>query len=167
MVIAGYEVGRPQGALPTAWVVYDWPRFPQFDVGAAPRGRPGGGSSRFDPDRHHRRSIRLGGFDYRRLGTYFVTICVQDRACLFGEVVGEEMVLNEVGALVARSWMALAEWYPGVEIDTFVVMPNHLHGLVVLMEQPALGGEEGRPRGAAPTASVVDGASSEFPVGAA
>jgi REP element-mobilizing transposase RayT len=59
---------------------------------------------RFDPKRHHRRSVRLRGYDYSQLGAYFVTICVQDRECLFGEVVEEEMRLNDAGRMVQDVW---------------------------------------------------------------
>ena len=79
-----------------------------------------------------RRSLRLRGYDYRRAGAYFVTICAQDQACLFGNVVDECMSLNDAGHMLARLWNDIPARFADVEIDTFVVMPNHMHGIIVL-----------------------------------
>src|ERR1700726_630655 len=81
---------------------------------------------------HRRRSLRLKGYDYAMAGAYFVTICTQDRACLFGDVVAGAMRLNEAGQMVAALWNGTAAQFPGVEIDQFVVMPNHLNGILIL-----------------------------------
>jgi len=81
---------------------------------------------------HRRRSLRLKGYDYAVASGYFVTICTQDRACLFGDVVAGAMCLNEAGEMVAALWDGIAARFSGVEIDQFVVMPNHLHGILVL-----------------------------------
>jgi putative transposase len=88
----------------------------------------------YDPDRHHRRSIRLRGVDYRHAGAYFVTICVQDRRILFGEIVADEMRLNDAGRMVERWWGELARKFPGVRTDAFVVMPDHVHGIIMIRE---------------------------------
>jgi putative transposase len=85
-----------------------------------------------NPDRHHRRSIRLSGYDYSQAGAYFVTVCAKDRACLFGEVADGVMRPNDAGRMVADVWVALPARFPTVQIDEFVVMPNHVHGIVVL-----------------------------------
>ena len=87
----------------------------------------------FDPDRHHRRSIRLRGYDYSRAGTYFVTICVQDRARLFGEIADGSMHLNDAGRMVRTVWEEIPAFSPGVDIDHFIVMPDHFHGIIVLL----------------------------------
>ncbi|GBD27454.1 hypothetical protein HRbin30_02801 [bacterium HR30] len=79
-----------------------------------------------------RRSIRLKGYDYSQDGAYFVTIVTQDRACLFGQVVDGEMRLNELGTIVWATWHDLPRHYPNVDLDAFVVMPNHVHGIIVL-----------------------------------
>ena len=92
---------------------------------------------------HRRRSIRLPGYDYSRPGAYFVTIVAQDRLCLFGEVVDGEMLLNEVGGMVVEAWEWLATRYPYVELDVSVVMPNHLHGIIVLTDE-GMEGVDGR-----------------------
>jgi len=89
---------------------------------------------KLNPDRHHRRSIRLRGYDYLQSGAYFVTVCTKDRECLFGEVMDGEMRWNEAGRIVQTTWAELPSHYPGVQIDEFVVMPNHVHGIVVLSE---------------------------------
>jgi putative transposase len=81
---------------------------------------------------HRRRSLRLKGYDYGMAGAYFVTICTQDRACLFGDVADGAMRLNEAGQMVAAPWDGLAARFSNVGIDRFVVMPNHVHGILVL-----------------------------------
>ncbi len=87
----------------------------------------------YDPKGHHRRSIRLQGYDYSRPGMYFVTVCAQNRACLFGDVVDGEMCLNEAGCRVHAAWGDLPCHYSGVELDAFVVMPNHVHGIIMIV----------------------------------
>jgi REP element-mobilizing transposase RayT len=79
-----------------------------------------------------RRSIRLREYNYAQAGAYFVTIVTQDRVCLFGEVVDGEMMLNEFGRIVHAVWDDLPNHYPAVECGVFVVMPNHVHGIIVL-----------------------------------
>jgi putative transposase len=79
-----------------------------------------------------RHSIRLPEYDYSQAEAYFVTLCVHERACLFGEIVGGAMQLNECGALVASEWSRTAVIRPQVVLDEFVVMPNHFHGIVML-----------------------------------
>ena len=85
------------------------------------------------PERHHRRSIRLRGFDYSQPGAYFVTVVTQERACLFGEVARGEIRLNEYGEIVRAYWNDLPRHYPNVGLDAFCVMPNHVHGIIVLV----------------------------------
>ena len=88
----------------------------------------------YDPNRHHRHSIRLKGYDYSQAGAYFVTIVTRNRECLFGEVVDGEMRLDAVGQIVAESWQWLAAQYDYVTLDAWVVMPNHLHGIIVITD---------------------------------
>ncbi|MEM9162897.1 MAG: transposase [Cyanobacteria bacterium P01_F01_bin.4] len=87
---------------------------------------------KFDPDKHYRRSIRLKGYDYASPGTYFVTICLQHRTCLLGNIINHQMQLNDAGQMVHDSWMALPWRFPQIILDAFVVMPNHFHGLITL-----------------------------------
>ncbi len=95
----------------------------------------------------HRRSIRLPGYDYSAVGAYFVTIVTQGRAHLFGSVVDGEMRLNGAGGVVEDCWHALPRRYPRIILDEFVVMPNHVHGIVVIGEPGLIheGAHEGRP----------------------
>ena len=86
----------------------------------------------YDPEQCHRRSIRLTGYDYSQTGSYFVTVCTQHKRCLFGEVVDGEMRLNDVGLMVQRAWDELPNHYADIKLDTFIVMPNHVHGIIGL-----------------------------------
>ena len=85
-------------------------------------------NDRCDPKIHHRRSIRLSGYDYSHGGAYFVTTVTQGGACLFGEVVEAQMRLNEAGRMVEEVWSGLSQRFAGVEVGSMVVMPNHVHG---------------------------------------
>ena len=84
------------------------------------------------PHYPRRKSPRLKGYDYTRNGAYFVTVCVQNRLSLFGNVSGEMMVLNAAGEMVAEMWHNTHEKFTDVQLDHFVVMPNHFHAVVVL-----------------------------------
>ena len=86
----------------------------------------------YDPRIHHRRSIRLRGYDYAGGGAYFITICTQDKQFLFGDIVEGEMILAEEGSIVQRIWDTLPKTYGSVVLDAFQMMPNHLHGIFVL-----------------------------------
>lgn len=87
---------------------------------------------KYDPDKHHRRSIRLKGYDYSSPGAYFITICTHHRQCLFGEIVDGEMRLNPFGQLVRSHWLKLPHHHAHVELDAWIVMPNHIHGILIL-----------------------------------
>jgi putative transposase len=93
---------------------------------------PRNGTMTFDPTRHHRRSLRLPGHDYRQAGACFITLCTHDRACLFGEVVGDQVRLTALGETVRRCWQAIPDHFSHVRLDAFVVMPNHVHGILWL-----------------------------------
>lgn len=86
----------------------------------------------YDPVIHHRRSIRLNGYDYSQNGAYFVTICVQEKAHLFGAVRDGEVQLNDAGAMIEHWWAILRDKFPSVTTDAFVVMPNHVHGIIII-----------------------------------
>ena len=95
----------------------------------------------FDSAVQHRRSIRLQRYDYSCAGAYFVTICTQNRECLFGEMVDEAMRLNAAGKVVEECWQGIPTHFPHVELDEFVVMPNHVHGILVIGD-PVIAAEE-------------------------
>lgn len=86
----------------------------------------------YNPDQHHRRSIRLPDYDYAAAGAYFVTLVTYERACLFGNIENGEMRPNVYGQIVEEEWVRAQRVRDGVELDAFVVMPNHVHGIIVL-----------------------------------
>ena len=98
-------------------------------------------------EKHHRRSIRLKEYDYSQAGGYFVTICTQDRKCIFGEIVNGEMKLNTFGKIVSSEWLKTRFYRLNVVLDEYVVMPNHAHGIIMIVET----GDVGATRRVAPT----------------
>ncbi|HBH82298.1 MAG TPA: hypothetical protein DDY34_00605, partial [Bacteroidales bacterium] len=84
----------------------------------------------YNPNIHHRKSIRLKGYDYSRAGLYFITICVKDRECLFGEIVDGKMILNDAGKLVENEWLNIIVRFPNVQLHQHIVMPNHFHTIM-------------------------------------
>ena len=106
------------------------------------------------PAIHHRRSLRLKGYDYRQAGAYFVTVCTHDRLCLFGDVVDGDMRLDEAGQAVADAWQDLPNHYRHVALDAFVVMPNHIHGIVFISPDAGFVGAGFKP---APTSTAHHG----------
>ncbi|MBD2127800.1 transposase [Microcoleus sp. ZQ-A2] len=88
----------------------------------------------YNPEKHHRCSIRLKGYDYTQVGAYYFTICCHHRRCLLGEIQADVMHLNIVGATVKAVWENLPRHFPLIELDAFVVMPNHVHGIIVITD---------------------------------
>jgi len=105
---------------------------------------------RYNPNIHHRRSIRLKGYDYGQAGLYFISICCQDRACLFSEIVGVQnfeplreqnnespkMILNDAGKITNECWMEIPKHFPNAVLHEHIVMPNHVHGIIELISEP-------------------------------
>lgn len=85
----------------------------------------------------HRRSVRLPDYDYGQAGAYFVTICTHKRRCMLGEVIGERAVLNDAGRTVEEEWLRTAQLRSNVALDQFVIMPNHVHGIIWIIGQKA------------------------------
>ena len=90
--------------------------------------------TKFDPQKHHRRSIRLQGYDYSQQGAYYVTIVAWQRECLFGEVVNGEMALSKFGLVAKQQWEKLPKRFPNIELGAFVVMPNQVHGIIMIID---------------------------------
>lgn len=90
----------------------------------------------YNPQTHHRRSIRLKGYDYAQSGAYFVTICTQGHVCLFGEVVDGEMQLNDAGRMVQTIWESMPARFPQATFDIYTIMPNHFHAIIVIDTHP-------------------------------
>lgn len=102
----------------------------------------------YNPEIHKRKSIRLKGYDYSQEGLYFITICVKDRECLFGKIENGEMILNELGNIADNFWMEIPKHYPQIELHEYVVMPNHLHGVIeIITTDNATGGVVGTRHG--------------------
>lgn len=90
------------------------------------------GKTKYNPNIHHRRSIRLKGYNYSQAGLYFITICCKNRICRFGNVVDGKMMLNEFGIVAYNEWVKLSERFSNFELDVFQIMPNHMHGIILL-----------------------------------
>lgn len=86
----------------------------------------------FAPDIHHRRSIRLTGYDYSQEGLYFVTICTNNHQCLFGEIINGVMKLNDVGKIVLEQLNAIPQRFAHIDVDEYIVMPNHIHTIITV-----------------------------------
>jgi putative transposase len=80
----------------------------------------------------YRRSARLRGYDYAQCGIYFVTICTHNRECRLGTVIEGEAYLSDIGVVAHRCWGKLVDHYPNIQLDAYIVMPNHIHGLIVI-----------------------------------
>ncbi|MDD2516190.1 MAG: hypothetical protein PHF26_03160 [Candidatus Gracilibacteria bacterium] len=80
----------------------------------------------------HRKNLRLKNFDYSQNGYYFITICTQNRENHFGKIIDGEMVLNEFGKIALKCWNEIIKHYGNVGIDEFIIMPNHIHGIIIL-----------------------------------
>ena len=89
---------------------------------------------KYDPEKHHRKSIRLRGYDYASAGAYFITICTHQRQCLFGEVINSVMKLSNYGTIAATEWVRSADLRQEIELGEWIVMPNHFHGIVFIRE---------------------------------
>jgi REP element-mobilizing transposase RayT len=85
-----------------------------------------------EDNKNNRRSIRLTGYDYAQVGGYFVTTCAAKKRCAFGKIQNNEVLLNPYGRMVRDSWLSLTEHYSQVDLDEFVVMPNHFHGILMI-----------------------------------
>lgn len=94
---------------------------------------------KYNPDKHRRQSIRLKGYNYTLPGIYFITICTYQRECLFGEIVDGEMQLNDMGKVVRSHWLKLPSHHSHLRLDTFIIMPNHLHGILELTNHHGVG----------------------------
>ncbi len=88
-------------------------------------------------------SARLAGYDYTRKGAYFVTICTNKHICYFGDIFKGKMILSETGVTVQNFWKEIQDHFPTAHIDEFIIMPNHIHGIIIIksdsVETPNLG----------------------------
>jgi putative transposase len=86
----------------------------------------------FDPSTYHRRSIRLENYDYTQPGAYFITITTNERKQIFGEILSDDISLNKLGNIVRLEWERLPKRFDHIELGPFVIMPNHLHGIIII-----------------------------------
>ena len=86
----------------------------------------------YKPRQTRRRSIRLQNYDYSQAGVYFVTVCTRNKECSLGEIIDSQVHLNELGRKVRECWLQIPYHFPNVQLDAFVIMPNHVHGIVVI-----------------------------------
>jgi putative transposase len=98
----------------------------------------------YDPEKYHRHSIRLPDYDYCSAGAYFVTICACQNICLFGDIVDSQMHLSELGQIADGCWRAIPAHHRHVALDSFVVMPNHVHGILWITQAIGNPGEGAR-----------------------
>ena len=91
---------------------------------------------KFDPKEHHRRSIRLQGYDYTQRGAYYITIVTHRRAHLFGEIINTEMKLSRFGLVAKEQWERLPRRFKHLDLIEFVIMPNHVHGVIAITGEP-------------------------------
>jgi len=94
--------------------------------------------NKYNPNIHHRKSLRLKGYDYTRPGLYFITICVQNRVCLFGEIHDGKMELNDAGQMVKSEWLKLPERFNNIKLHEYIVMPNHFHAILEILADATL-----------------------------
>ncbi len=90
---------------------------------------------KYNSEIHRRKSIRLKHFDYSQPGAYFITICTHNKECLFGRIENGEMILNPAGEIVEQCWMEIPSHFPSVQLDEFVIMPNHIHGILLITNE--------------------------------
>lgn len=88
---------------------------------------------KYNPDIHHRRSIRLKGYDYAQAGLYFVTICCQNRAHLYGKITDGKMILNDAGQFAQKCWTEIPDHFPNTQLHEHIIMPNHIHGIIEIV----------------------------------
>jgi REP element-mobilizing transposase RayT len=88
-------------------------------------------SDHTNQDHPHRRNMRLRHYDYTHPGAYFITICTQGKKCLLGDIIEGQMHLNSYGQIVSRNWLWLPRQYPYITLDKWIIMPNHLHGIII------------------------------------
>ena len=89
--------------------------------------------AKYNPNIHHRKSIRLKGYDYSQAGLYFVTICCKNREYMFGNVKNGKMILNDAGKMVENEWLKLPKRFQNIELHEYTVMPNHFHSILEIV----------------------------------
>ncbi len=113
--------------------------------------------SPYDPHYHHRRSIRLKGYDYTQPGAYFVTMVTHGRYSLFGDILEGEFYLTPAGEIARREWEKLSHRFPHIALDAFVIMPNHVHGIIIITDDRRGTADSGDPLSPSPSRRAPTG----------
>lgn len=100
---------------------------------------------KYNPKIHHRHSIRLRDYDYSQEGFYFITICVKDKQCDFGKIENGKMILSEIGNIADNCWREIPQHFPDVKLGDFVIMPNHIHGIIEIVNGASVGAKNFSP----------------------
>lgn len=87
---------------------------------------------KYNPDKYHRKYIRLKEYDYSSKGFYYVTLCVNEQLCLFGDIEDGKIKLNDAGKMVGKIWQEIPKYYASAKIDEYIVILNHFHGIIIL-----------------------------------
>ena len=93
--------------------------------------------NKYNPDIHHRKSIRLSGYDYSQEGLYFITLCTQNRETIFGSISNGILTLNPIGEIAAKEWLNTMNVRDNVALHEFIIMPNHMHGIIEITKNKA------------------------------
>ena len=88
---------------------------------------------KYNSEIHHRKSIRLKGYDYSKEGFYFITICTQNRECLFGEIIEGKMILNNAGLMIEKIYKELPNYFGNANLNEYIIMPNHFHCIIEIV----------------------------------
>ena len=109
--------------------------------------------NKYNPNIHHRRSIRLKGYDYSQAGLYFITICIKNRACLIGNIENGEMILNDAGKMIENEWLKITNRFKNTKLHEYIIMPNHFHAILEIVGATLVvaPNDKGQPQGIAPT----------------
>jgi REP element-mobilizing transposase RayT len=118
----------------------------------------------YDPQIHHRRSIRLKGYDYTQAGAYFVTMVTYQRESLFGDIVDGEVCLSAVGKIVWAVWSRLPAHFP-LRHDEWIIMPNHIHGIIFIIGDDGRGEASADGRMGISNRNVADASPQRAPIG--
>ena len=117
-------------------------------------------NARYNPYKHHRHSIRLKGYNYSQEGLYFITICVRNLDCILSEIHAQSIVLTDYGKIVEKYWLQLPNRFHKIQLDAYMIMPNHLHGIInIISEYKGV-----NPAGVIPVGAIPVGAIHELPL---
>jgi len=94
---------------------------------------------KYNPEIHHRRWVRLKGYDYSNDGLYFITICTKNRECFFGKIENNDMIPNDIGNMANQFWMEIPEHFKNIVLHRYIVMPNHIHGIIEISGNSVVG----------------------------